>query len=187
MGTPSLEELRGMLREKLSPRRALHTLGVEATAAALAQRWGADETEARFAALLHDMTKEAPDQLKLMKDYGILPDVWEETVPNVYHAITGAAFAASLGYTSGIVSAVRWHATGRAGMTLLEKIIYLADWAEPCRTGFPGLSEVRALMFRDLDRALLLGARMTLRYVRERGRPEDKFTVETINWIETKC
>lgn len=184
MVSPGVEELRVMMRKRLSPRRALHTLGVEATAACLAQRWNAVETEARIAALLHDMTKEAPDQLKLMKEYGILPVIWEDTVPNVYHAVTGAAVAASLGYNSGIVSAVRWHATGHANMSLLEKIIYLADWAEPCRTGFPGLREVREEMFLNIDRALNMSLRLSLESIK--GKVADKNTIEAVNWIERK-
>ncbi|MDR1669554.1 MAG: bis(5'-nucleosyl)-tetraphosphatase (symmetrical) YqeK [Oscillospiraceae bacterium] len=181
MGTP--DELRLMVRKRQSPRRMLHTLGVESVAVCLAQRWGADTDDARNAALLHDVTKEAPDQLNLMEEYDILPCIWQETVPNVYHALTGAAFAERLGYNSDVVSAVRWHVTGHAGMTLLEKIIYLADLAEPCRNGIPGLSELRGNLYKDHDRALLLGLRMSLRYVRERGRPEDRCSAEALRWI----
>ncbi|MDR0325396.1 MAG: bis(5'-nucleosyl)-tetraphosphatase (symmetrical) YqeK [Oscillospiraceae bacterium] len=186
MAAPSREELLSLLRERLSPRRVLHTLGVEAVAVCMAARWGADTEAASSAALLHDMTKEAPDQLQLLRYYGILPSEWGETVPNVYHALTGAAFAGELGYDEELVSAVRWHATGRAGMTVLEKILFIADMADPFRAAYPGLADIRGLLYTDLDQALALGLRETLRFVRENGRPEDQFTGEALYWIERK-
>jgi nicotinate-nucleotide adenylyltransferase len=184
MAAPNREELLAMLRERLTPRRVLHTLGVEAVAVCLAARWGAGVEAAGFAALSHDMTKEEPDQLHLMKQYGILPSVWEETVPNVYHALTGAAFARELGVGGDAVSAVRWHSTGRAGMTILEKIIYLADKTEPFRPLYPGLIEIRGLMYTELDRALALALQEIMRWNRERGEPIEQHSIEALEWIQ---
>ncbi|MCL2003032.1 MAG: bis(5'-nucleosyl)-tetraphosphatase (symmetrical) YqeK [Oscillospiraceae bacterium] len=184
MAVPSRDELLAMLKKRLSPRRALHTLGVESVAACLAARWGADAGDARRAALLHDMTKEAPDQLQLMRDYGILPSVWGETVPKVYHALTGAALARELGFGEEIASAVRWHATGRAGMSVLDKILFTADMAEPFRAEYPGMRELRGLLYTDLDRSLALALTMTMRFVRENARPEDRVTQEALEWIQ---
>ncbi|MDR1692518.1 MAG: bis(5'-nucleosyl)-tetraphosphatase (symmetrical) YqeK [Oscillospiraceae bacterium] len=184
MAPPTADELRTLLRERLSPKRVLHTLGVESVAVNLTKRWGGDENDARIAALLHDMTKEAPDQLKLLREYGILTVMCEAAVPNVRHAITGAAFAKRLGYDDGIVSAIRWHSTGRAGMTVPEKILYLADWAEPFRADVPGLREIRGCIYTDMDTAMLLGLKATLRYVRDLGQPVDRDTEEAIRWLE---
>lgn len=186
MAIPNRDELLLMLRERLSPRRVLHTLGVESVAVCMAQRWDVDPALASRAALLHDLTKEDRDQLKLMREYAILPSIWEETVPNVYHALTGAALSRSLGFNEDIVAAVRWHATGHSDMTILEQVIFLADMAEPCRTVYPGLSEIRGLLYTDLNRALVSGLLHTLRFVRENERPEDRFTEEALKWAEDR-
>jgi nicotinate-nucleotide adenylyltransferase len=186
MAPPSREELLSMLRQRLSPRRVLHTLGVESVAACMAMRWGADVDSARCAALLHDVTKEDPDQLLLMRNYGILPSEWEKTAATIYHALTGAALARELGFSEKIVSAVRFHGTGRPEMTTLEKTIFLADITEPCRHEMPGLRQLRALLHTSLDDALAMGLSMTLRYVRENGWPEDRHTGEALQWIKER-
>jgi len=175
-----------MLRRRLSPRRVLHTLGVEAVAACMAMRWGCDAEAARRAALLHDMTKEDPDPLQSLRDYGILPSEWEKTVPNVYHALSGAALARELGFDEGIASAVRWHTTGRAGMTVLEKVLYLADKAEPFRQAYPELSAIKLYLYSDLDQALYTALRRIKRYKKEGGTLEQN-TVNALRWIESKC
>jgi nicotinate-nucleotide adenylyltransferase len=165
-------------------------------------RWGADAEEAGCAALLHDMTKE-DDRLQNFNTYGIMSAgqtlsdqkiyhakhgitsaEWEETVPGAYHALTGAALAREMGYGEGVSSAVRWHTTGRAGMTLLEKIVYLADKTEPFRPLYSGLPEVRRQMFADLDRAVAMALRRIICWNGERGRILDKNSAEALEWLE---
>jgi nicotinate-nucleotide adenylyltransferase len=179
------EELLSMLRERLTPKRILHTLGVESVAVCLAMRWGENTETASASALLHDMTKEAPCQLQLMARYDILPSVWEKTVPNVYHALTGAALARELGYGDGAASAIRWHTTGRAGMTMMEKILYTADKSEPFRPLYSGITEIRRLMFTDIDRALEIAIQRIMLWNRERGEPVEHNSVEALEWL--KC
>ena len=169
----SLEDLRCVALSMLDPRRIPHVLGTEETAAALALRWGADEESARRAALLHDCTKKFDKELQmaLCRQYGIEPDAAERREGKLLHAITGAAVAyADFGVSGEVRDAIRWHTTGKADMTLLEKIIYLADYIEPTRD-FCDLTELRRLAFEDLDGALLLGFTMAVEDLAKKGMP----------------
>lgn len=165
----SREELLAMARQSLSPRRVLHTLGVEREARTLALRWGASETDASRAALLHDMTKENESQLNLCGEYAIMPDKWSLANQKLLHAQTGAALAERLGENAAVVSAIRRHTTGKPDMSTLEKVIYLADFVEPSRKHPKWLAPLRRIVYRDLDAALLLGLEMSLTELLERG------------------
>ena len=155
-----LELLRPAALSLLDQRRVPHVLGTEEEAARLARRWGANEEDARRAGLLHDCTKrlDRSEHLKLCKQYHISVDDQERRAGGkLLHAKTGAALARDLfGVSDEIYSAIYWHTTGKADMTLLEKIIYLADYIEPTRD-FGALKELRPLAYEDLDRALLFG------------------------------
>lgn len=167
----SLEDLRCVALSILAHSRIPHVLGTEETAAKLAQRWGADEGEARRAALLHDCTKKESreQQLALCRQYHVAVDKPEKLETKLLHAITGAAVAEQVfGLSPAAVSAIRWHTTGKPDMTLLEKIIYLADYIEPTRN-FCDLRELRRLAFEDLDRAMLLGFTMAVEDLAARG------------------
>ena len=166
-----LEELRSAALSMLKHTRIPHVLGTERTAAALALRWGADEEAARRAALLHDCTKkfDREQHKAVCRLYGIGLDAEELGQEQLLHAITGAAVAKNVfGVPPEIESAIRWHTTGKADMTLLEKIIYLADYIEPTRD-FCDLTRLRELAYKDLDRAMLLGLTMAVADRREKG------------------
>ena len=166
-----LEDLRCAALSMLKRKRIPHVLGTEETAAKLALRWGVDEETARRAALLHDCTKKCDREqhLALCRQYGIELDAEERREEKLLHAVTGAAVAKHVfGVPRPVESAIRWHTTGKADMTTLEKIIYLADYIEPTRD-FCDLTELRALAFRDLDGAMLLGLEMAVRDLKERG------------------
>ena len=125
----------------------------------LATRYGADVEKARVAALLHDCTKklDMPEQLALCRQYGIELDELEQKALKLLHAKTGAAIAREVfGVDDEIYRAIWWHTTGHADMTLLEKIIYLADYIEPSRD-FPGVNDLRACVYEDLDRGTVDG------------------------------
>lgn len=177
------------LREKsyamLKPRRIPHVAGCEQEAVALARRWGADEEAAAEAAILHDCTKKATreEQLELCAHYGIVPDEIEAASEKLMHSKTGAAVAETeFGCDSAVVEAIRWHTTGKAGMTLLEKIIYMADYIEPNRD-FEGVDALRALAYEDLDRAMLLGLDMSLEDIQAQGNPVHKNTLAARAWF----
>ncbi len=136
------DQLRPIALSYLKPKRMPHVLGTEQEAVRLARQYGADETQARIAALLHDCTKklDMDRQLALCRQYGIPLDDLEQHALKLLHAKTGAAIARDVfGVDDAVYRAIYWHTTGHANMTKLEKIIYLADYIEPSRD-FPGWS-----------------------------------------------
>lgn len=141
----------------LSGYRYTHTLGCEKAARMLAERFGGDMEKAGFAALLHDITKRLSkeEQLYLCDKYGIIPCDIEKIEWKMLHGKTAAAIAeAEYGADTDIVEAIACHTTGRADMTLLDKIIYLADYIEETRN-FDGVEPARRLAETSIDEALL--------------------------------
>ncbi len=184
----SLSSLRCAALSMLKHTRIPHVLGTEETAAALALRWGADETAARRAALLHDCTKkfDREQHEAVCRLYDVKMDRDERETEKLLHAITGAAVARNVfGVSREEESAIRWHTTGRADMSLLEKIIYLADYIEPTRD-FCDLRELRKLAFEDLDRAMLLGLDMAVEDLREKGAPVHSNSVCARDYLKGK-
>jgi nicotinate-nucleotide adenylyltransferase len=182
----SMEELRAVACSFLKAKRIPHVLGTERAAVALAGRWGAEKKEAQIAALLHDCTKrlEMEEQLKLCRKYGIVLDELEQKTLKLLHAITGAEVGRDvLGVSDAVYAAIRWHTTGRANMSLLEKVIYLADFIEENRD-FPGVETLRALAFEDLDEAMLLGLNTTIGEMKKRGNPVHFRTLEARDWLK---
>lgn len=160
----TLDEFRCAALSMLKPSRVPHVLGTEETAAKLAQRWGVEEETARRAALLHDCTKKLnrEQHLALCRQYTIELDEIELREEKLLHAKTGAAIAAEIfGASDEIRQAISFHTTGKADMTTLEKIIYLADYIEPTRS-FCDLAELRCLAMEDLDRAMLMSFTMSV-------------------------
>ena len=180
------EDLRALASSLLQAKRIPHVMGTERAAVSLSQRWGASEDDTRTAALLHDCTKRLTEeeQLKLCDKYGIVLDSLEQTTVKLIHARTGAALARELcGVSDAVYEAIRWHTTGRANMSLLEKIIYLADYIEETRD-FEGVEQLRKLSYQDIDAAVCLGLQMTMEEMRSAGRPIHYRTVEAYNWLK---
>ena len=178
---PELDWLRARAHSYLKPKRVAHVLGVEREAVRLARLWGASEEDAAEAAICHDITKklDRDDQLRLCGKYAIITDDYERNSEKLLHAKTGAAFAGEMfGLSDAVKDAIRWHTTGRAGMTTLEKITYLADYIEPNRAGFAGLEELRRTCCEDLDAAMELASRMSIDEVRGRGQVPHRNTIE---------
>lgn len=180
----------GWLREQavklLDPRRVPHVLGVEQEAVRLAERWGAEVYDAAAAGILHDITKKCNDkeQLQLCEKYGTMIDNLEREIPKLLHAKTGADLAwHEFGVSPAIREAIRWHTTGRENMSLLEKIIYLADYIEPNRD-FEGLDRLRALAYENLDEALRLGLQMSLDEMEERRIVPHPNSLRALRYIE---
>ena len=166
-----MEALEQVVISLLKPSRIKHVLGCRDTAYALAEKWGANVTDAARAGLLHDITKalDGPLQLTLCQEYGTILDDFSKRYPKTLHALTGSLVAERIfGENKAVVSAIRSHTTGKAGMTLLEKIIYVADYMEPNRD-FPGVERLRQLAFTDMDAALKLGLEYTLEHLKRQG------------------
>lgn len=151
--------LRQLLRQKLDDYRYIHSLGVADSAGDLAKIYGADEEKAYFAGLLHDIAKNMPkeEQLALMEKGGIKLTEEEKNNPALWHAMAGECYLrCEMGITDiEILGSVRYHTTGKKGMTLLEKIIYIADYISAERN-YPDVDVMRDLsMNHSLEKASL--------------------------------
>lgn len=181
-----MERLESIVLSLLKPNRVAHVLGCRDTAEKLAKRWGADAGDASRAGILHDITKalDGPLQLTLCREYGTMLDDFGIHHPRTLHALTGSLVAERIfGENPAVVSAIRHHTTGKANMSLLEKIIYVADYMEPNRN-FDGVEKLRELAFSDIDAALKLGLEMTLEDLRSRGEeasPESREALDYLN------
>ncbi|MDY4598060.1 MAG: nicotinate (nicotinamide) nucleotide adenylyltransferase [Candidatus Faecousia sp.] len=180
-----MEALEPIVISLLNPNRVRHVLGCRDTAVALAKRWSADVNDAARAGILHDITKaiDGPLQLTLCDAYGKLLDDFSKRYPRTLHALTGSMVAQRIfGENENVVSAIEFHTTGRANMSLLEKIIYVADYMEPNRD-FPGVEQLRELAFTDLDAALKLGLEMTLEHLKEQGAEVSPASRDALAWL----
>ena len=180
-----LPELRACSYYMMKQKRVPHVMGVEEEAAKLARRWGADETLARRAGALHDCTKywTLEENTALCAKYGVELDELEQKAVKLLHSKTGACIAKYVfGEPEEVCQAIFWHTTAKEDMTLLEKIIYMADYIEPNRD-FAGVEHLRALSYKDLDKALLLGVETTIQEMEERGLPIHKRTLMARDWL----
>ncbi len=169
-------------------KRFNHILRVEKAAIELAERYGADVYKARAAALLHDVTKRKPheEQMAMAREYGIPGADEFEKSPKVAHAFTAAAYAERRFLISDpdLLNAIRYHTTGRAGMSTLEKIIFLADGVEEGRT-FSGVDEIRAAASESLDRAMLISLEKTQAKIVNNGAYMHPYTAEAIEYFKS--
>jgi len=180
-----LPELRACSYSMVRAKRIPHIMGTEEEAVRLAKRWGVDETMARRAAILHDCTKylELDEQLALCRKYGVELDGLEQRAVKLLHSKTGACIAKHVfGEDEQVYQAIFWHTTGKADMSLLEKVIYLADYIEPTRD-FDGVEPLRALAYEDIDKALLMGMNMTIEEMEQRGNPVHRNTRAARDWL----
>jgi len=198
------EEMLSALREKIRPylteKRYVHTLAVEKAAAELGKVYLSDQTEKlRVSALLHDITKKADleKQLQYCTEFAIMVSETDLYAPKIFHAKTAAALAGrdfAPWVDADVLSGIRWHTTGRDGMTVFEAIVYLADYIEDTRT-FPDCVTLREYFQRELakaktdaertdvlDRTMVLSFDMTIRNLLEEEVPVDKDTVAARNY-----
>ncbi|MBQ6830737.1 MAG: nicotinate (nicotinamide) nucleotide adenylyltransferase [Clostridia bacterium] len=166
------EQYIDIIRGRLTPKRFRHSLAVADKARELAQRYGADAEKAYTAGLLHDILKDTAgdSQLQILQDFDILLDDVEKNSPKLWHARAGAVFIEHiLGiHDEDILNAVRYHTTGRAGMSLLEMILYLADFTSADRD-YPDVDVLRELTDRDLLKAMEYAAAYTIEDLQASG------------------
>ena len=153
------------IREKLSHKRFIHSLNVADEAEHLAKKWGADPERARIAGLLHDIMKDTPpeEQLQILAKFGIMLDNVQKKEGKLLHAITGAAYIERVLRVDDpdIVNAVRYHTTGRRGMTILEKVLFLADFISADRD-YEGVEPLRNAVSRGLKDGMLQSLQFTI-------------------------
>jgi len=174
------------LKENIDQKRLTHSLATAEEAVKLAKFYGADIEKAHVAGLLHDVAKgKCQYGLKKYADqYGIDIDDIELKNVELIHGKLGAAMVKEhLDINDeDILSAIRWHTTGRAEMSLLEKIIYLADLIEPGRK-FEGIETIRQVAYRDIDKAMLLALKQVMCFVRSKGFALHPNSVEAYNYF----
>lgn len=180
-----MEELEPIVIRLLNPNRVRHVLGCRDTAVRLARRWGANVEDAARAGILHDITKalDGPLQLTLCEAYGKILDDFSRRYPKTLHALTGSLVAERIfGENEAVVSAICSHTTGKADMTMLEMIIYVADYMEPNRN-FPGVEKLRELADTDMTAALKLGLEMTLEHLANQGNEVSPASRDALDYL----
>ncbi|MCR5292135.1 MAG: bis(5'-nucleosyl)-tetraphosphatase (symmetrical) YqeK [Eubacterium sp.] len=171
------------LKSKLNEKRFIHSIGVEYTAANLAFRYGVDVKRARIAGLLHDCAKCIPTDEKLKKavKLGLPINSSEKANPDLLHGKLGAYYAREkYGIKDEeILSAITYHTTGKPDMTMLEKIIFVADYIEPNRKVIFELPVIRKEAYQDIDKAVIHILKNTLDFLDGKSDVIDEMTEKT--------
>lgn len=174
------------LSKQLDAKRYEHTIGVAYTAASLAMRYGADIEKAYLAGLLHDCAKciETDEKLTLCNKYKVKLTPFEIEHPFLIHAKLGSSLAEKkYGIEDPeVLSAIRYHTTGKPDMGLMEKIVFSADYIEPGRKIIPGLEEIRKIIFTDFDQAVCLILEGTMRHLKNKEQPIDELSIEAYEY-----
>lgn len=185
-----LETLKPMVKQMMRPERYEHTLGVMYTSAALAMRYEIDILDAQLAGLLHDCAKAVPfqERLELCKRYQIPVTSYEGKNLSLLHGKLGAAFAREKFdiQEDQILSAIQYHTTGKPNMTVLEKIIFTADYIEPLRNKAPNLARIRKLSFTDLDESIAQILQDTILFLEEKKALIDPIIYQTRDFYTKK-
>ena len=184
-----MKEIKKYLKKHLTKERYHHTLGVAYTAMAMAMKYNPQPdnsefmTKAELAGLLHDCAKcmDNNKKIKICNKHGISYSQIELENPYLLHGKVGAYIAHKEFdiQDEDILNAITWHTTGRPDMSLLEKIIFVADYIEPARKPIPELDLIRKLAFEDIDEAVIKILKNTLQYLNAKGNPIDTMTQKT--------
>ena len=156
-----------IVKGQLTEKRYIHTIGVMETSIALAEKYGADPKKAELAAIFHDYAKFRPEEeMKRIILEQNMPKDLLEFHPELWHAPVGAFLVREEAGISDreVLSAIRYHTTGRADMALLDKVVFLADYIEPGRS-FPGVDAVRECAEESLDEAVFMALRNTISFL----------------------
>ncbi|MBO5944313.1 MAG: bis(5'-nucleosyl)-tetraphosphatase (symmetrical) YqeK [Clostridia bacterium] len=186
MDTERNAEFLEILKTRLTPQRLYHSICVAEQAKHLAEKFGGDSEKAYTAGLIHDIMRYEPVEkmLELIENDGQILTDSEKNITVTLHAIAGEIFLRKeLGVTDNeILSAVRWHTTGKEDMSLLEKIIYVADLTSEDRE-YPDILEVRAVAEESLDKTCLRGLSFTIEDNAKKCRPIHIDTVNAFNYL----
>lgn len=172
------------VKGQLTEKRFFHSQCVAREAASLAQRYGANVEKARLAGILHDIMKDktGEEQLKMLKDFGIMLEDAEQENPKLWHAVCGAAYLERrLGITDReVLEAVRCHTSGKKSMTLLEKVLFVADYISADRD-YPGVDQLRVTAYQSLEEAIIEGIVFTVGELMEQQKPVAVGSIEAYN------
>ena len=172
--------------DHLSEYRRVHSLNVAEEAVRFAGKYGGDAEKARIAGLLHDVTKETDfdKQLQIIENGGIMLSELERRSPKLWHSISGACYVRDvIGIDDeDIFNAIRYHTTGRAGMSQLEKLIFLADFTSAERD-YPDIDIIRAHSENSLEEGMIYGIKFTLNRLLGRDDLISPDALAAYNWI----
>ncbi len=186
----TINKIKEKLKKELDCKRYEHTMGVMYTASALAMRYQVNLETAMIAGLLHDCAKCIPalQKIVLCEEYRLNISEAERENPGLLHAKLGAHLAQEKYQIEDaeILNAIAFHTTGRPNMTLLDKIIYIADYIEPDRCEAPNLKEIRHLAFVDIDECLYTILRASLEYLNSRSEVIDPLTEQTYRYYKER-
>lgn len=189
VATERNEEFKSLIREKLKESRFVHSLNVADSARYLAQKYGCDEEKAYTAGLLHDVMKNVPysEMLSCITEAGMALTDCEKVNPNLWHAVAGAAYMKTeLGIEdTELIDAVRYHTTARKNMSLLEKVIYVADFISADRN-YPEVEDVRRAADESLEKAMMLGLEFCIQEIVKRRQVLHPDSVDAYNEIILK-
>lgn len=174
-----------IVKPHLTEKRYIHTIGVMETAVDLAKKYGYDEKKAELAAIFHDYAKYRPEnEMKSIIIEQKMPKELLDFHPELWHAPVGSYLVKTeVGIEDvDILNAIAYHTTGRPNMTLLEKIIFIADYIEPNRN-FPGVEQVRDLVKTNLDGAILQSLKNTIIYLTKKNATIYPDTLYTYNYF----
>ena len=184
LAEPKAVEIEKYLKSKLTPERYTHVLSVRELALDLAEKYGANLRKVNLAALLHDCAKwmKNSEQYKTAASREIQLDEVERQNPSLLHALIGVEFAVSCFSVEDpeILNAIRIHTTGSGKMTLIDKILYVADFAEPKRNHAEAHA-VRALAYQDLNEAVFEVSRYKIEHLLAKGVLIHPSTIDAYN------
>lgn len=180
----TFEQYEAEVKKHLTEERFYHSQCVAAEAARLAERYGADAEQARTAGILHDIMKDTPpeEQLKILRDFGIMLSKTQQLQPKLWHSLCGAAYLEhALGVKDrAVLDAVRCHTGGRKDMTLLDKVLFVADYISADRD-YPGVERMREAAGRSLEEAIVEGIVFTVKDMMDRRLPLGAESIEAYN------
>ncbi len=178
-----MHEIESFIKERLSAKRFNHSKGVAVCAENLAGRYKADGHSAYLAGLVHDCAKELPlEEMNKITANLELEEMIRES-KNLLHGPAGAVFAKNnFNISDEVYDACFYHTVGKEKMSLLTKIVFIADMIEPGRS-FEGVEEIRSLAFEDIDRAVVLAIDTTLKFLIKKGEKIYPGTVKARNFL----
>jgi predicted HD superfamily hydrolase involved in NAD metabolism len=180
----TFDKMRENLKLTLSRGRFRHSEEVMNEAIRLAEFYKVNIEKARIAGLLHDCARDAgKDEIyKVLEKYNVVLDDIQKKTPVLLHSILGSFYAKEYYGVEDkeILDAIYWHTTGRAGMTMLEKIIFVADYIESGRN-FEGVEEARKQAYKDIERCIVICCDLTIRYILQKGKLLHPYIIETRN------
>lgn len=178
------KEYEEIIRPLLTEKRFHHSLCVSQAAISLTEKYGGDRRKAEIAGILHDIMKDQPQdkQLKMMEQFGIILTNVEQAAPKLWHAVLGAAYIKNELHLDDaeILDAVRYHTTGRENMTLMDKIIFIADFISADRD-YEGVEDLRKAAGQSLEEAMIAGITYTIKDLASGCKPIHPDTIAAYN------